>query len=182
MANCFWRLSGEGAGNDDVGGDRARPRRSWPAGPRRGFAAGAPANAPLPEASSPAPTPKAALAEAPGPGPPAQAAEAEASSPEPAAQSDGPLVASADGGVQSFAHWMSSLPPAELMRLTESLEAFAEAEALWMTQWGGPAASCQGPRRAHRHSKVSFKLATGFAYLEWRAGAGSKTRSPLKDP
>lgn len=141
-----------------------------------------PAKAPLPEASSPAHTPMAALADAPGPGPPAQAAEAEASSPGSAAQSDGPLVASADGGRQSFAEWMSSLPPAELMRLTESLDAFAEAEAQWMTRMGDPTESSQGPRRAHRSSKVSFKLATGFAYLEWRAGAGSNTRSPLKDP
>ena len=130
----------------------------------------------LPEASSPTPPPKGT--------PPSGLADAEAA-PQPEASATSTPSSDATGGavslvpwaakgVPSFAAWMSSRAPGELMRMTESLEAFREAELEWVALLGDGEASGQRPRRKHQATKVSYKLATGFAYLEWRGGDGLK--------
>ena len=84
------------------------------------------------------------------------------------------------GGRQDFAGWLRSLPVPELLRITRCVESFREAELRWRGETCGPA-SRRPVVKKKAVSLVSYRLALGHAFLQWRAADGQASRACYKE-
>ena len=86
-------------------------------------------------------------------------------------------------GSKSFLQCLKEMSPERLMEVTESLNAFREAEVQWRrARKDHETASLQlKPSRQRAAFKVNYKLAVGMRYQAWRAAAGTDAVSHIKD-
>ena len=86
-------------------------------------------------------------------------------------------------GNKSFVQWLKEMSPERLLEVTESLNAFRDAEVEWLrAHKDHETASLQfKPSRQRAAFKVNYKLAVGMRYQAWRAAAGTASRSHSKD-
>jgi hypothetical protein len=92
------------------------------------------------------------------------------------------LSAVASSAPVTFVQWLKGLPHDLLNDVTKDYYSFKEAEDRWraVALRGRPAAKPL-PRRKHASTRVTFKLATGLAYLAWKKDEGANCKAPLKD-
>ena len=82
----------------------------------------------------------------------------------------------------SFLEYLRSLSADCLAVATESYHSYKTVQEKWLSKRHPKATGKvkQLPAQQRRQSKLSYKLAVGWAYKRWRSEAGASSRQPLK--